>query len=90
MDAITGAAVAIALWVLLGVFSWALPAILGFFGGMIGESFDKYAWDDSGLTWGTAIGAILGWASAIGLTVLAVVNAIIQIVHLVGLIQAGA
>lgn len=86
MDAITGAAVAIALWVLLAVFSWALPAILGFLGSMIGESFDKSAWHDSGFTWGSAIGAILGWVAAVGLTVLAAINAIIQIVHLVGLL----
>jgi len=86
MDDVTAAAVAIGLYVILLFTVWILPALTAMLGGFVGSLFDKSVWDDSGESIGIGVGAIVGWICALGLTVLAVVNGIIQIVRLVQLL----
>lgn len=86
MEPVTGAVVAIVLWSVLLVACWALPSILGFFGGLIGDAIAADRFDSTADLWGLGVGAVLGWISAVALTILSLIQGILQIIHLVELL----
>lgn len=86
MDPITGAVVAIVLWAVLLFACWSLPTLLALVGGFFGSLTDSY-WDDSGMTVGAGLGAILGWLAAIGLTIVSLIQIILQTIHLIQLLN---
>lgn len=77
MDPITGAVVAIVVWFVLagsaGVLILLFAGLGEFIGGETGGFF----------------GAIVGWVAAAGWAIFAVIQAILQIVHLIQLIIGG-
>lgn len=78
MDPITGAVVAIVIWlILIGLGAFIIFWLSAIIGSVIGG--------DSGGT----VGAIIGWVISLGWSAFALIQVILQIVHLIQLIVGG-
>lgn len=76
LDPITGAVVAIVLWFLAISIGWVVAYFLGVILDVAGGG-------------GGVVGAIIGWLIGAGWAIFAVIQAILQIVHLIQLIIGG-
>lgn len=78
MDPITGAVVAIVVWFVLISVGW----VIAYLGGVIaGAATDSET--------GVFVGAVIGWLIGAGWAIFALIQAILQIVHLIQLIMGG-
>lgn len=86
MEPVTGAVVAIVLWAVVLFGCWALVPLLTLVGLFFGNLFDT--WD--GAEWGGLVGMIFGYLAAIGLSILSLIQGILQIIRLIELLTGGS